>query len=77
MRHDVIPYPAEVKALLTPQGFENAFHNLWGSDAFQTRENCYETLEAEYEHLFGLRKYEDYNSFRNCLAYRRKKLGGK
>jgi hypothetical protein len=71
--YNIQPYPDNVKALLTPEGFEQAFHTLFGSDAYKTRESCYEVLECEFEHLFGRRKYEDYNSFRNCVAYRHKK----
>jgi hypothetical protein len=77
--YNIAPYPPEVLALQTPEGFEQAFHVLFGSDTYKTRALCYEDLEAEFEHLYGRRKYEDYNSFRNCVAYRHKKRrsGGK
>lgn len=70
---NVAPYPQEILDLQTPEGFEQQFHILWGTDAYKSREACFEDLSAHYEHFYGQRRYEDYNAFRNCLSYRKKK----
>jgi hypothetical protein len=62
------PYPKEILDLQTLEGFEQQFWVLWGTDAYKSRQACYEDLEAHHEHFYGRRKYEDYNSFRVQLS---------
>jgi hypothetical protein len=67
------PYPPEVLALQTPEGFEQAFWNLYTSSEWKSRERCFELLSDEFEHLYGYRKYSEYNSFRVQMATRHRK----
>jgi hypothetical protein len=71
--YNIQPYPDNVKALLTPEGFEQAFWTLYTSSDWKSRERCFELLSDEFEHLFGYRKYSEYNSFRVQMATRQRK----
>jgi hypothetical protein len=65
-------YPDDLLDMLTPEGFERQYWALYASSDWKSREECYEVLEARHEHYFGLRKYSEYNNFRNMIARRHK-----
>jgi hypothetical protein len=69
-------YPDSLLDLLNPQGFEKRFWELYRSQDWKSRAACYEALEERCEHFFGLRKYADYNTFRNLVARRHKQKRG-
>jgi len=71
--HKIEPYPAEVLKLLQPEGFDAAFWGLWGQGDFRTQETCYQHLEEGYQHLFGVRKYADFDSFKRSRRHLRSK----
>ena len=54
----------KILALLSPNGFDERFWK-YAKEA-KTYVEAYEKTENEYEKHFGMRKYSDYNSFRNC-----------
>jgi len=59
-------YPDEVKGLQNPAGF-NALVQFIYHNSKKFEYLCYEEAESIFEHYFGQRKYEDYNSYKSSL----------
>jgi hypothetical protein len=57
--------------LLRADGFVQKFWEK--TKTHTTYKAAYEELEKEYEELFGVRRYSDYNSFRICRDRKTKK----
>ncbi len=63
----------ELKCLVTPEGFEEAFHSR--TRHTRTYQEAFEQLNEEYKQAIGKYRYSDYNSFmaaRNERRARRK-----
>lgn len=66
-------YPDSLLDLLSLEGFERQFWEMYRSQSFTTLTACYEALEEKREKYFGCRYFADYNSYRNTRDYVRKK----
>lgn len=59
-------YDEKVLALLTPEGFNDAVQFVFqNSETRKFEKDCYEEVEVIFEHWFGYRRYEDYNSYKS------------
>lgn len=64
----VTPYPQHILALLTFDGFSQAYvRELHTSD---TNEQAYEKVEAVYVKYYGRRKYAAFSSFKTLFSRR-------
>ena len=61
----------KILALLTPNGFDERFWDVAAQT--KTYKMAYEIVEQECEEHFKIRRYADYNSYRNCRDRRLKK----
>lgn len=73
---DVHPYPQHLLDLLTAEGFEAQFWQLYHTQCWKSYEACYEELETRREAYFGRRYYGEYDYFRKSIANRRKRRRG-
>jgi|TARA_Y100000004_G_scaffold173316_1_gene211058 hypothetical protein len=55
-------YPIEILAMLTPEGFDDRFHEHCKSS--KTYFEAYEKTEKEFEMYYAKRNYSSYDSFR-------------
>ena len=55
-------YPNEILAMLTPEGFDERYHNHCKTS--KTYQEAYEKTEREYYDYYQQRKYSSFNSFR-------------
>lgn len=62
----------KILALLTPEGFDDRFWDVAAQT--KTYKKAYEIVEKECEQHFKMRRYSDYNSFRNCRDKRLKRV---
>lgn len=63
----------DILKLINARDFADAWFKALPN--YPTYEAAYESIEAEYQKVFKVRRYSDYNSFRNVknkLFYKRK-----
>ena len=62
--------PAEVRKLATLEGFIEHYEQL--IKCCKTYKTAYEVLEIQYERVFGVRKYDNFSTFK-VVYWRRKR----
>jgi hypothetical protein len=55
-------YPTEILAMLTPEGFDERYHNH--CKTCKTYQEAYEKTESEFYDYYQIRKYKSFDSFR-------------
>ena len=62
--------PEGMRKLTTTEGFIESYEQL--IKCCKTYKTAYEVLEIQYERVFGVRKYDNFSSFK-IVYYRRKR----
>lgn len=68
----IVPLSEKARHLLYEDGFLTYFNAM--KDLYPSAHIAYESLEGFYETVFGRRRYSDYDSFRNVLQKKNRKL---
>ena len=55
-------YPLEILAMLTPEGFDERYHNHCKTS--RTYHEAYEKTEVEFYDYYQMRRYKTFDSFR-------------
>lgn len=63
--------PIEILVLLSPNGFEERFHQYCKTE--KTYHKAYLKTEMEYEEHFGKTRYSSYDSFRVVMHRKQKR----
>ena len=71
--HQKDPLPEKIQALLTPHGFNEYVQHIY-QNSNKLEIECYNIAEDYFHHVFGKKRYEDYNSYKSSYHQVRTKM---